>query len=207
MKNILFFSFILLVFSSCEQKNGKVLFSKSNNMLIQKDTIIGIKGCDAATQIEETKDGKVYQYSSYKVSTLPTKKGAGEDISILEADKKDVFNIKNTDAHHFLGIKQNLAFVDNGTSPNGRSVLIYDLKTQALVHQAAYEADMKIEESKLVYKTPIDTRNIRLMASVCPDKDKWEKQGFGVGYAMIMVFNLTTKEVISTGEYTCFPIQ
>ena len=206
MKKILFFSLILLFLSSCEQKNGKVLSSKTNDMLIPKDTIVGIKGCDLA-QMEETKDGKTYNYTSYKVSTLASKTGVGEDITIVGTDKKDVFNIKNTDAHHFFGIKQDFLFVDNGTGPNGRSVLIYDLKKQSLIHEAAYEADMNIEQSKMTYKTPIDTRNIRLMASVCPDKDKWEKQGLGVGYAMIMVFDLTTKEVISTGEYTCFPIQ
>ncbi len=171
-----------------------------------KDTIVGIKGCDAA-QIEETKDGTAYNYAAYKVTALPSKKGVGEDISITKTGEKDVFNIKNTDAHHFFGIKQDLVFVDNGTGPNGRSVLIYDMKTRKLIRETAYEAEISIEEGKMTYKTPIDTRNIRLMASVCPDKDKWEKQGFGVGYAMIMVFDLTTKEVVSTGEYTCFPIQ
>ncbi len=175
-------------------------------MPIQRDTNVGIKGFDVA-QIEETKDGKTYGYASYKVSTMASKEGVGEDISIVGTDKKDVFNIKNTDAHHFFGIKKDLLFVDNGTGPNGRSVLIYDLKKHALIHEAKYEAEMTIEQDKLTYKTPIDTRNIRLMASVCPDKDKWEKQGFGVGYAMIMVFDLTTKEVVSTGEYSCFPIQ
>ena len=174
-------------------------------MPMPKDTIVGIKGCDTA-QMEETKDGKTYIYTSYKVSTLYSKKGVGEDISIVTDGKKDVFTIKNANAHHFYGIKQDLVFVDNGTVPNGRTVLIYDLKKQSLIHEAAYEADMSIDEGKMTYKTPIDTRNIRLMASVCPDKDKWEKQGLGAGYAMFMKFNLTTKEVVSTGEYTCFPI-
>ena len=206
MKNILFLSHIILVLCSCEQKQA---YSSSKNrelMRMQRDTTIGIKGCDVA-QFEETKLGNAFTYPQAKVSTLPSEEGVGEEIYISSPTQKDTFWIENIEAYHFAGIKQNLLFVDNGTGPNGRSLLIYDIKSRSLVHEAHYESEIRIADGKVTYMTPIDTRNLRLRDSVCPDKEKWEKQGFNAGYAEVMAFDMITKQVESTGEYTCYMIQ
>ena len=158
-------------------------------------------------QFGTAKLGKIFTYAQTKVTVVPSEEGVGEEIYVVAANQKDTFWIENIEAHNFYGIKQDLLFVDNGTGPNGRSILIYDLKTHKLIHEDHYEADISLKDGKMIYLKPIDTSRIRLRASVCPDKEKWEKQGLAAGYAEIMAFDLTTKAAIGTGEYSCYVIQ
>ena len=206
MNNILFLSLITFLLGSCETpKNGETI-SKKQAFRAMHDTLIGIKGCELA-KCENTLNGINYSYTQIKVSVIPSEDGVGEEIYIADAVKKDTFWIENIEAHHFAGVKQDLLFVDNGTAPNGRSVLIYDINQKKLLYKRRYEAELNINENKLNYLTPVDTRRIRLSADVCPNKDKWEKQGLGVGYGKYMAFDLATKEEIELGAYGCYPIQ
>jgi hypothetical protein len=206
MKNLIFLHILITVFCSCEQKQAVSSTQNRNSMMTQRDTLIGIKGCDKA-QFEETQTGNAFIYPQIKVTTIPSEDGIGDEIYVISPNQKDTFWIENIEAYHFMGIKNDLLFIDNGTGPNGRAVLIYDLKTRKLIHEARYEGDLSIAGGKMTYKTPIDTRNIRLMASVCPDREKWEKQGLNAGYAEFMAFDLKTREAEQTGEYTCYVIQ
>ncbi len=206
MKNLFILNLMLLVFAACEQKQTTLTSQTRNSLMTKKDTIVGIKGCDKA-QHTETKLGNAFTYSQAKVTTVASEEGVGEEIYVNLPNQKDTFTIENIDAYHFMGIKNDLLFVDNGTGTNGRKLLVYDLKTRKLAHETLYEGDLSIEKDKIRYKTPIDTRNIRLMASVCPDKEKWEKQGLSAGYAQFVVFDLATKEAEETGEYTCYVMQ
>ena len=203
MKNLIFL--IIVLVCACEQKQT-LTTSKPRGVMMQRDTLLGIKGCDMA-QFEETKVGNIFNYGHTKVLTIPSEDGVGEEIYVQSTHQKDTFWIENIEAYHFFGIKNDLLFVDNGTGPNGRSFLVYDLATRKMIHEDHYEAEISIKNNKIMYLTPIDTRNIRLRASVCPNSEKWEKQGLGVGYAQIISFDLKTKESEETGEYSCFPIQ
>lgn len=173
---------------------------------MQRDTTVGIKGGDKA-QFAETKLGTTFTYAQAKVTVVPSEDGVGEEIYVVATNQKDTFWIENIEAHHFFGIKQDLLFVDNGTGPNGRSLIIYDLKTRKLIHEDHYEADISMKDGKVTYLKPIDTSHMRMSDSVCPDKEKWEKQGLGAGYAEIMTFDLGKKQAIAMGEYSCYPIQ
>jgi hypothetical protein len=206
MKKLFILNILILVLAACGQKQTTASTPKGSAMTKGKDTIVGIKGCDKA-QHAETKLGHALTYAQATVTTVASEEGVGEEIYVTSPNQKDTFWIENIAAYHFMGIKNDLLFVDNGTGPNGRSLLVYDLKTRKLTHETHYEGDLSIAEGKITYKTPIDTRRIRLMASVCPDKEKWEKQGFSAGYAQFVVFDLATKEATPTGEYTCYVIQ
>lgn len=206
MKNFITLSLLILVLGSCETKTGKLASYQTKNVLPQHNTLVGIKGSELA-KITETKLGKTYIYPETQVMVIPSEDGVGEEIYVVSAGQKDTFWIENIEAHHFFGIKNNFLFVDNGTGPNGRTIVVYDLKTRQNIHEGRYEKDISLNESKMTYLSPIDTRNIRLRDSVCPDKDKWEKQGLSAGYAQYIEFDFRTKEATETGNYSCYPIQ
>ncbi|MBL7814561.1 MAG: hypothetical protein JNL70_06115 [Saprospiraceae bacterium] len=206
MKNLILLFLSTLFISACGQNKSQTASSKSSVATAQRDTLVGIKGCESA-KCEETTTGRNYSYAKHKIKTVLSEEGVGEEIYVFTEGVKDTFWIENIDAHHFYGIKDNLMFVDNGTGPNGRSLLIYDLKNRKPVHEARYETEMRFEQNKLIYMTPLDTRNLRLAASVCPDREKWEKQGLSFGYGQYISFDLSSHEAEERGEYTCYPIQ
>ena len=207
MKNFILLSLLTLVLGSCETKQTGMLTSNQNkNARPQRDTLVGIKGGELS-KVQETKLGRTYIYPETQVTVLPSEDGVGEEIYVVSLGQKDTFWIENIEAHHFFGIKQGFLFVDNGTGPNGRTIVVYDLKTRQNIHEARYEKDISVNNDKMSYLTPIDTRNIRLRDSVCPDKDKWEKQGLSAGYAQYVEFDFKTKDATPTGNYSCYPIQ
>jgi hypothetical protein len=202
MNKLIFLSLLTLVLGSCN--TNSTLTSKSEAQ--KQGSLMLLKGSDPA-KVQETKIGKIYIYADKQVSVTPSEDGVGEEIHIVSAGQKDTFWIENIEAHHFFGIKNGFLFVDNGTSPNGRTLVVYDLTTRENIHEARYEKEISVLDNKLTYLTPIDTRNIRLRDSVCPDKDKWEKQGLSAGYAQYVTFDFKTKEVVESGNYSCYPIQ
>lgn len=207
MKNFITLSLLTLVLGSCETKQTGMLSSyQTKSAHSQRDTAIGIKGGDRA-KVEETKIGRTYIYPQAKITVTSSEDGVGEEIHVVSTGKTDTFWIENIEAHHFFGIKNDFLFIDNGTGPNGRTIVVYDLKTRQNIHEARYEKDISLNESKMTYLAPIDTRNIRLRDSVCPDKDKWEKQGLSAGYAQYVEFDFKTQEATQTGNYSCYPIQ
>jgi hypothetical protein len=206
MKNLLVFCLLTLILNACDTSKTGNSSPKASNTNRQHDTLMGIKGCDLA-KVQETKIGKTYIYPETQVTVTPSEDGVGEEIHVVSAGKTDTFWIENIEAHHFFGLKNNFLFVDNGTGPNGRLVIVYDLTTRKNIHEARYEKDLSLKDNKMIYLTPIDTRNIRLRDSVCPDKEKWEKQGLSAGYAQYVEFDFKTQTATQTGNYSCYPIQ
>jgi hypothetical protein len=207
MKKLILFCLSMLIVASCEtQQVGKPTSYQTKSVAQLRETPFGIKGADNA-KFEETKIGKRYTYSEVQVTVTPSEDGVGEEIHVVSLGQKDTFWIENIEAHHFFGIKNNFLFVDNGTGPNGRTIVVYDLNSRQNIHEARYEKDISVQSNKMTYLAPIDTRNIRLRDTVCPDKDKWEKQGLSAGYAQYVEFDFQTKQENQTGNYSCYPIQ
>ena len=203
MKKFIAFLIMLTVLSSCSAQKKNKPSPKVGSP--QNETSIGLKGCDPA-KVEKTKLGKTYTYSKLKVA-VKASGDVGEEIEVTFMDSKEVLKIENLEAHHFSGIKDGFLFIDNGTSPNGRTIVIYDMKAKQNIHSSRYEKDISFKDGKMVYLAPIDTRRIRLRDSVCPDKEKWEKQGLSAGYGMYMAFDFKTKTATEAGNYSCYPIQ
>ena len=204
MKKFIALFIMLSVLSSCsaQKKNNK---PSPKVVSTQNETSFGLKGCDPA-KVEKAKLGKTYIYPKLKVA-VKASGDVGEEIEVTFMDSKEVLKIENVEAHHFSGIKDGFLFIDNGKGPNGRTIVIYDIKTKQNIHSSRYEKDISFKDGKMVYLAPIDTRTIRLRDSVCPDKEKWEKQGLSAGYGMYMAFDFKTKTAIETGNYSCYPIQ
>lgn len=207
MKKLILFCLSILILASCEtQQTGLPIAYQTKTGRSKGEVPVGMKGSDNA-KFEETKIGKRYIYADIQVTVTPSEDGVGEEIHVVSLGQKDTFWLENIEAHHFFGVKNNFLFVDNGTGPNGRTIVVFDLTTRQNIHEARYEKDISIQANKMTYLAPIDTRNIRLRDTVCPDKDKWEKQGLSAGYAQYVEFDFQTKEEKQTGNYSCYPIQ
>jgi hypothetical protein len=192
----LFYLVLIISLYSCNQ--SKLSKVSENETSISRDTLIGIKGFEKAIILAPNS----YKYTNSSVNITPDGTGIGEDIKV------DNTTIKNEDAFTFYGIYKRLVFIDNGTSPNNRELVIYDLDAKNIVYRTLYESEISLTNNIIKFIHPIDLTRVRLKKPIkCPEQSKWKNSGLSIGYGADTYLNLETMQDSSAEEMTCFPMQ
>ena len=185
----------------------------------------GVPGSDRADQAWPLAGGGAcYAFARYVVRARPREAAAGEDVVAYRRAPGDaraqcdgpvreaVFAaVSPSEASHFFGLVGDLLLLDEGTGPNSRTVRVVDLTSARVVHEAAYEEPVQIEEGALVYgMEPEVTRSMEEIAALgveCPEAAVWLSEGLGVGLSPQVRYDLAARSATPTGEVLCVPIQ
>ena len=161
-----------------------------------KDTTIGIVGADSTKVISPN----VYQYiNNVRVSIHPDSANAGEHIIVND------FEIRNQDANNFAGVYQNYVLIDNGTGPNKREIVIYNITTKELTFSTKYEGELKIENGKLHYiNASSKVENAKEQIDSFSNENKCSTKGCKTLAGYAAYFDFETLKSTTTKDIKCY---
>jgi hypothetical protein len=164
-----------------------------------------------------------YIYKNYIVHAIPSKsvghdikvfirsdKSSGKSVCNKESEKENLF-IKNTDAFWFAGISGDYLFIDNGTAPDGRDLIVYDIPKKKKIFRSRYLEAFSVEDKHTV-SYYAGKRKIRSILE-CPESDRtdelkvWLTKGGSIALAEQMIVNLLSLKKRSTGKFRCVCLQ
>lgn len=190
--------------------------SAANLLLLQQS--VGAEGTEKPLfrQTDESTGNSCYVYSQYIVKTVASE-DVGEDIKVFKRnsgtdfkkacanDKRQPYmRIENTDANWFFGLSGDKFFIDSGTSAGTRGLDVVSLTSKKIIFSTEYNEEVKISADSLIYYKPSNVKGSR---KNCPQAQKWEKEGGGIGWARPMRLNLITLKETSTGPLICHYVE
>jgi hypothetical protein len=119
------------------------------------------------------------------------------------------YNIMPPPNGTFAGLNRDILYIDVGTSPVNRQVIMHDLRGQKEIIQFDYIGDAMISgDGKFWYFAPVDSSEIEeKYLPDCPEKEDWIAKGFGVIYGRRKTFNPNNRVHVGKSEFSCFPNQ
>ncbi len=172
-----------------------------------RDTLVGFKGMERSGYTRPSRGAAEYAYQHYKIRTVDLPNEPGQAIVITQLDSNITYSVPNGIKGFFSGVYGNRLFIDIGTGPDVRELLIYDLKAKKALHKAPYVGDPEVlDNGKLWYLRPAKEEEITKMPD-CPDRAEWEKNGLSVGYGQICLYNLSANSEIRKSEWRCVQMQ
>lgn len=84
------------------------------------------------------------------------KKDSNQTIACTYTVDKNDFEITNEYPQFVIALENNFLIVDNGTGPDSRPFLIYDLNTRKMVLEDSYISTVVTKNNRLEYWTPED---------------------------------------------------
>ena len=219
-QRLLFVPLLALFFLSCNNpgagpesktanggKTGANTAADTTAFSVPRDTLVGFKGMDRCGYTRSASGEHEFTYRHYSIKTNDLKDEPGQSISIMNLDTKSGFSIPSGLNGFFAGISQDVLFVDIGTGPDNREMVLFSLKTMKPVLKSRYVGDPEVlDNGKMWYMKPADEKTITKMPD-CPDRGEWEKQGLRVGYGQVCVYSLTANTELRKMEWRCVPLQ
>lgn len=185
----------------------KTVAADTSTFTTPRDTLVGFKGMERSGYTRPTPGAAEYLYQHYKIRTIDLPNEPGQAITITQLDSSLTYSVPSGIKGFFMGIYGNRLFIDIGTGPDVREFLVYDLKAKKALHKAPYVGDPEVlDNGKLFYLRPAKEEEITKMPD-CPDRADWEKNGLGVGYGQVCLYNLTANTEIRKSEWRCVPMQ
>jgi len=150
------------------------------------------------------------------ISEDPSNEGGGSNILIKKKTTANQniscdyivnhgdFEITGEFADYVLALENNFLILDEGTGPDPRGLVVYNLDTRTKIYQDSYSKPFDVKNNTLYYwavtTTPVTTQN-------CPDSQKWEQEGLGSAIDAYVSLDLTTLTKTDLGQYRCSPRQ
>lgn len=168
--------------------------------------IVGIPGTKRALKYR-CDDVTCYEYPQYSViigangDMLVKFKQGDEEMPPCEyVVNKGDYEVKNEWAEFFFGISGNLMFVDSGTGPDLRDVMIYDLTQRTKVYETSYSEPIVLTEN--------DTLSFWLETEEaskenCPEYEKFTSMGLGAAIETKAVLDLNNFILTKSQETRC----
>lgn len=212
MKHVLFYATTILLTSSllfCQ--NNATPGSASEALPAERpDSLFGIKGSYRAGFKPISKTERDIVYQDFTVNVKDKEDGKGQDIKILRADSTgtvvDTWNIIHEEPTYFLGSARGQVFMEEGTGPENRKIVIYHAQRRALMFRWPFCGEMEVTANgNLRFYTPVEESEVTKMPE-CPDKEKWEKEGKKVVYGQLCLFSLVQRSLTKKSEYICMPL-
>lgn len=162
--------------------------------------------------LTEAGELKCYDYPRYYIITRPTD-AVGTDILVKYKSNNQTFScqytlrtgdyeIKNQDAEYFMGVSNNLVFIDSGTGTDGRQLFIYDLNQRKKVFSSDYYEPIKLEgkdKNTLTFWKEVAQAN----RQNCPKYDEYKNLVGGAAIEALFKVNLRTFELVKTEQMRC----
>ncbi len=211
---------LLLAFSFCKNTplpEGQTVVSENTPIVAQapatplptgnRDSLAGFKGCDRATWSPLTANSEEFIYQHYTVVVTRSNDQPGEQITVKRDSGRTDFVIPLPEAGYFKGVSRNKLFVDEGTGPDGRRLLIYDLDKMVQFFSTPYCGEPQIAQAeKIYYLVPVEEKDVERIPD-CPEKEQWIKDGLKVGYGQRCIFNLLVRSNTRKSEWACVAMQ
>ncbi|HRI60026.1 MAG TPA: hypothetical protein PK228_09895 [Saprospiraceae bacterium] len=171
------------------------------------DSLTGFKGCDRATWSPLTANSEEFIYQHYTVVITRNNDQPGEQITVKRDSGRADFVIPMPEAGYFKGVCRNKLFVDEGTGPDGRRLVVFDLDKNLQFFSTDYCGEPQIIQSERVYYLlPVDEKDVTRIPD-CPEKEQWIKDGLKVGYGQRCIFNLLVRTNTRKSEWACVAMQ
>lgn len=199
---------ILLMTAIDSQSSAKLLLQQS----------VGAGGTEKPLyrQTDESTGNSCYVYSQYVVKTVASE-DIGEDIKIFKRsagvdfkkactnDKRQPYmTVENAGDNWFFGLSGDKFFIDSGTSAGTRGLDVVSLTSKKIIFSTDYNEEVKVSAGSLIYNKPSSVNGSR---KNCPQAQKWEKEGGGVGWERPTRLNLTTLKETSAGQLICHYVE
>jgi len=171
------------------------------------DTLVGIRGTDNCGYSPRSKDTTDFFYQKYKVSIVRTPGTPEQVVSVSDQAGQDPFMLKLGDDYTFMGLSRDFVFFSQGTAPDIRQIIIYNIEERIPIFQETYCDSLFLSSNgKLWFWTPIDKSAVRELPA-CPDSAQWVKDGLDCGYAQRRMFDPVSNSLVAKSEYICFARQ
>jgi hypothetical protein len=113
------------------------------------------------------------------------------------------FEIKNEWAEYFMGLKNDLLFLDSTTGPGPSGLTIWDMKKRKKVFEDSWSSPYEIQDHWMTYwKETEEATNEN-----CPERREWEAHGLGAAIETRVILNFSDFKVTRTTETRCNPRQ
>jgi len=171
------------------------------------DTVVGFKGCDHAAFTPVGAGSFDYTYQHYTVRVLERSDTLGHGIVVAPHRGGPHFTVPMPDDGYFMGVNRDYLFVDAGTGPDGREMIIFDLPGQHEVFREKYCDEVEIiSNGKVWFWAPVEASAIDSLPA-CADSATWLKNGLSIGYGQRKIFDPVSRVYIAKSEYKCVPLQ
>jgi hypothetical protein len=127
-----------------------------------------------------------------------------QNIPCVYASGKNDFEIKNDLPEYFLALQGSFLFLDSGTGPPPRTLIVYDLNGRQKIYTDSYEQPVDIEQNSITYWTPTDTIP---NDTNCPERSKYISEGLSVEIDSQVTLHLPSLQKEALGAFRCTPKQ
>lgn len=178
----------------------------------RNDSIVGFKGCLVAGFKASSATEREFIYQKYLIKARNQEGFSGERIDLIVLPDSARYMLPVDDNGAFSGMAYDHIFIDAGTAPDLRELVLYRIKPGgviSMVFRTKYypePAPFVSENGSLWFYTPIEEKDMVKIPD-CPDKKKWVKDGLRVGYGQRALYNLTDRMLTRKSEYVCVPLQ
>ena len=192
--------------------------SQSSAKLLLQENSVGVEGAEKPLyqQTDKNTGNSCYVFSQYVVKTVASE-DVGEDIRVYKRSSEtnakngcandkhpSYMTIENAGDNWFFGLSGDKFFIDSGTSAGTRGLDVVSLMSKKIIFSTEYNEEVRISADSLVYNKPSNVKGSR---KNCPQAQKWEKEGGGIGWARPMRLNLTTLKETSAGPLICHYVE
>lgn len=217
-ERLLFVPLLVLTFCFCKNQNAgsktagdakteAKTAADTTVFTTPRDTLVGFKGMERCGYTRPAPGECEFTYRHFSVHTTDLKNEPGQGISIMNLETKSGYSVPSGLNGFFAGVAEDVLFVDIGTGPDHREMVLFNMKTMKPVLKSKYVGDPEVlENGKLWYLKPADEKEITKMPD-CPERAEWEKQGLSVGYGQVCLYSLEGNTEIRKMEWRCVPLQ
>lgn len=177
----------------------------------RNDSLIGFKGCERAGFKAISAQTREIKYQHYTFH-LTSKEDGSETIEFkIDTIGFKFAKVADLEPTYFRGCAREHFFVDIGTAPHVREVIIYSLKKGVLsqVYRTPYivgNPPYISENGNFWFFCPVEESEVSKIPD-CPDKDAWQKDGLQVGYAQRQIYHMLNRGLTRKSEFICAPLQ
>lgn len=132
------------------------------------------------------------------------KKDPAEVIPCAYALGDGDFEIKNADAEYFLAFTDDFLVLDQGTAPDPRGLVAYDLRSRTVVFTDTYAKPFSAQGNVITYLAKTSQKPT---AQNCPSLDEYVKNGLGAAIMSKVTVDLATREKTDIGPAQCIATQ
>lgn len=187
-------------------------------------TEVGLPGTEAFTTLKLSQTQTCQIYSHYAVRVTASQTVAGEYLNVFKmtpgadpikvcttAASQAVFNLREEEANWLVGISDQYLFIDQGTGPSLRHLVVLDIEKGKRLYESVYEGDFNLDGKRYlsfdkVMKGPADSLTAA-DKKACPQAPQWRKLGFGAAWITRYRLDLQTGKATPTGKLSCVQIQ
>ena len=125
--------------------------------------------------------------------------------AIERALTKPDHRIANDDANFYFGLAGDRIFIDQGTGPEPRGLLVHDLANGRIAYSGSYSTPVRLlDADRLELYREID-KPARLPD--CPEQTEWTTGGLGIAWEERIIIDLRSAAESPTGDIRCAPRQ